>query len=342
MSDTGRMLDDTAKRLLSRHFAASKRGGDGSSAALLAELAAAGLDLVLAPEDAGGLGAGLLEASAIAHRWGYHAAPGPIVDMLLLKELAAVAGAAVPEGAALTLIEDHRIDGGAWVAPTGGLKVHAPLTAANAAAIVACVADRTGRLVLVHFDAAETEARTTMAGETVAVLDLATVRPIAVNATETRFENLLAKGALLTASAIIGATQFLLEMTIEHANTRKQFGKPLGKFQAIQNMLAGAAAEHVVAQAATRSAVAALDAGRLKPLQWRAAKIQSALAATTVSAAAHQILGAIGFTEEHILHHYSKRLWTWRDDWGREARLKRQVGDDACANADRLWPWMVD
>lgn len=342
MNDTGRMLDDTAERLLSRHFATAARGSAESADALLAELAEAGLDLVLAPEEAGGLGAGVLEASAIVHRWGYHAAPGPIVDMLLLKELAGVPGADIPEGAALALVEDHRVDGGAWTAPAGTLQARASVIGAQAAAILACIAGSDGRLVLARFDADTADTKRSMAGETVAVLDLATAKPVAVQATDMRFEDFLAKGALLTASATIGATQRLLEIAIEHANTRKQFGKPLGKFQAIQHMLAEAAAEHVVAQAATRSAVAALDAGRLKPLQWRAAKIQSALAATKVSAAAHQILGAIGFTEEHMLHHYSKRLWAWRDDWGREARLKRQVGDDACANADGLWAWMVD
>jgi acyl-CoA dehydrogenase len=342
MSDTARMLDDTAERLLSRHFATASRGSAESAAALLAEVREAGLDLILAPEDSGGLGAGILEASAIAHRWGYHAAPWPIVDMLLLKELAAVPAAEIPEGAALAVVEDHSISRGKWVAPAASLRVGASVIGETASALIACVHDQDGELALARFDPATAETKASMAGEAVAVLDLYTATPVAVHTTGLRFDELMAKGALLTASATIGATLRLLEITIEHANTRKQFGKPLGKFQAIQHMLAEAAAEHVVAQASTRSAVAALDAGRLAPLKWRAAKIQSARAATVVAAAAHQILGAIGFTEEHVLHHYSKRLWAWRDDWGREAQLKQNVGNDACANADRLWSWMVD
>lgn len=338
MSDTARLLDDTAERMLSRHFATAQRGNAEAESALLAEMVEAGLDLVLVPEDAGGLGAGVPEASAIAHRWGYHAAPGPIVEMLLSRELAALPGAGIPVGAALALVEDHRLAGDTWPAPA--LTARANVTGAKATAIVACLEGREGRLVLARYDAAA-GMKTSMAGESIALLDLR-ANPAALHETALPFEGFLAKGALLTASASIGATQRLLETAIEHANTRKQFGKPLGKFQAIQHMLAEAAAEHVVAQAATRAAVAALDAGRLKLLAWRAAKMQSALAATKVSAATHQILGAIGFTEEHMLHHYSKRLWAWRDDWGREAILRRQVGDGAVANADGLWSFMVD
>jgi acyl-CoA dehydrogenase len=155
-------------------------------------------------------------------------------------------------------------------------------------------------------------------------------------------EQLAIRGALLTAAAMVGAMARQLEITIEHANTRKQFGRPLGKFQAVQNLIAGAAAEHAVAQAALSGAVAAEDGGWGRALLWRSAKAQAGRAATIVTAAAHQVLGAIGFTEEHVLHRYSKRLWVWRDDWGRQSALEAAIGEAACADPRGLWPHIVD
>jgi acyl-CoA dehydrogenase len=341
MSDIARMLDETAERLLSRHFATAERGSEASAAALLAETKEAGLDLVLAPEAAGGLDAGTLEASAIAYRWGYHAAPGAIVDLMLLNGLSGVAGLETMSGSTIVLGEGIHVGPG-WVRPETAHIVSAPVIGGETSRLLVCAPGGEGTLVVAAFDATGAERRKSMAGEDIVLLDLAAAEPMAVHATGRDFEAFSARAALLTSSAILGATQRLLEIAIEHANTRKQFGKPLGKFQAIQNMLAEAASEHVVAQAAARAAIAAQDAGALRPLQWQSAKIQCGRAATTVAAAAHQILGAIGFTEEHVLHHYSKRLWGWRDDWGRQAGLEKQVGEAACAHAGGLWPWMVD
>jgi len=61
-----------------------------------------------------------------------------------------------------------------------------------------------------------------------------------------------------------------------------------------------------------------------------------------VAAASHQVMGAIGFTEEHILHHYTKRLWAWRDEWTRENACYVAVGQAAAAAPNGLWRHIVD
>lgn len=332
MTDTARMLDDTAERLLSRHFAAFSRESEDAAPKLVAELKEAGLDLVLAPEEAGGLQAGTLEASAIAFRWGYHAAPGAMVERLLLNQLAAPLGLESGDRHAICLEDASGRD---------ERYAYASLLD-DAKRILVCSAGQDDTLKVAVFDAANAERRKSMAGEDVLVLDLSAVAALETHKLEISFPEFRARAALLTATAILGATQRQLEIAIEHVNTRKQFGRPLAKFQAIQNLLAEAASEHVVAQAAVRSAIVEQEAGRLKPLRWQSAKVQAGRAATVVTAATHQVLGAIGFTEEHVLHHYSKRLWAWRDDFGRQSELERRIGADACANATKFWPWMVD
>jgi acyl-CoA dehydrogenase len=58
-----------------------------------------------------------------------------------------------------------------------------------------------------------------------------------------------------------------------------------------------------------------------------------------VAAACHQVHGAIGFTQEHVLHYFTRRLWSWRDEFGSEAWWNRRLGTIACSQgADAFWP----
>ena len=59
-------------------------------------------------------------------------------------------------------------------------------------------------------------------------------------------------------------------------------------------------------------------------------------------AIAHQVLGAIGFTEEHILHRFTQRLWDWRDDFGNESEWAVELGALIAENGpDELWPLLT-
>jgi alkylation response protein AidB-like acyl-CoA dehydrogenase len=73
-----------------------------------------------------------------------------------------------------------------------------------------------------------------------------------------------------------------------------------------------------------------------------AAKARAGEAAGTGAAIAHQVHGALGFTQEHELHRFTRRLWTWRDEFGAEAHWWRVVGSRAiAAGGDGLWPLLV-
>ena len=72
------------------------------------------------------------------------------------------------------------------------------------------------------------------------------------------------------------------------------------------------------------------------------AKIRVGEAAGEVAAIAHQVLGAIGFTQEHVLNRYTRRLWAWRDDFGSESVWAVKLGHLVAANgADALWPMLA-
>lgn len=134
--------------------------------------------------------------------------------------------------------------------------------------------------------------------------------------------------AVLRAAQLVGAMQRALDIAIEYANVRVQFGRPIGRFQAIQHSLAEAVGHYAAGLAATEAALAALDEpGRDRHLLTvAAAKARTSEAATHVAAVTHQVLGAIGFTREHELQLSTRRLWSWREEAGDEAFWNERLG----------------
>jgi len=113
---------------------------------------------------------------------------------------------------------------------------------------------------------------------------------------------------------------------------------PLAKFQAVQDLIARLAAESAAATAVVDAAARA--GAELRAVA--AAKIRTATAASEGTRLAHQIHGAIGVTYEHQLHNLTTRLWSWRDEFGTEARWARVLGERVAADgAPGFWEWLV-
>lgn len=143
--------------------------------------------------------------------------------------------------------------------------------------------------------------------------------------------------ALARAVQMSGCMSTILELALTYATEREQFGRSISKFQAIQHNLAVAAAEVAAAQRASDSAVAALGSERFL-VDLAAAKARVGEAAGIVAEIAHQVHGAMGFTHEHQLHHFTRRLWAWRDEYGNEAEWQQLLGSAvAKAGADQAW-----
>src|SRR5262249_28851215 len=139
-----------------------------------------------------------------------------------------------------------------------------------------------------------------------------------------------------------GALQAILARSVAYAGERVAFDRPIGKFQAIQQALARLAGEAAVAVAAAGSAADALhagtaDAARALP-EGASAQIRVGEAAAAGAAIAHQVHGAIGFSTEHALHRFTRRLWAWRDDFGSESAWAVRLGAHAVRWGDALWP----
>jgi acyl-CoA dehydrogenase len=156
-------------------------------------------------------------------------------------------------------------------------------------------------------------------------------------------EAVRAWGALLRAAQLSAAMEQALELAVEHANTRVQFGRSIGSFQAIQHSLVLAYGECAAASAAL-GAAAALSEAAPHPLAVSAAKVRCGRAGAVVARVAHQVLGAMGYTHEHALHQFTRRIWSWRDDFGSEAEWARRLGAEARRHGGRpdgLWDWIT-
>ena len=335
----GDMLRETAGRLLQAHCdTATQRLADQGTwpAALWAAIEDAGLHRALVPEEAGGFGVTVPDALSLLKVAGAHALPLPLAETMMASWLLAGAGLDIPDGP-LTLgpvRENESVtltqDGEAW--HIAGTLTRIPWARDLERMVV--LAGR--RIALVP--------RTTWTiepGENVAREPRDTVRfdgpVIAIGPAAVDAAALIAVGAAMRTQQIAGALTRLAEMTTQYAQDRVQFGRPIGKFQAVQQNLAIVAGQAAAAVAAADLAAEAVAAG-VKILPIAAGKARAGEAAGIAAGIAHQVHGAIGFTFEHNLHFLTRRLWSWRDEFGKDAVWQALLGQHmAKAGGNAVW-----
>jgi acyl-CoA dehydrogenase len=344
MSETREMLREAAERLFEKHCSADtmRRADAGEFPQVLwRALHEAGYTAALIPESAGGAGLEMPDALSLLISAGRHAVPAPLAETMLAGWLLSSAGIAVPdgpltvapvrEGDVLSAKRDGagwRIEGTAtrvpWARQCGSLAV---LVQAEGKSVVALVSVGDGAITDGHNIAGEPRDDLVFSG---AKSQQAGVSPLSASA-------LRALGAVMRSAQMAGALQGVLETSVQYASERVQFGRPIGRFQAIQQNLAVLAGQAAAAMAAAEAAIEAAARDLDSPAV-AAAKIRAGEAAGLGASIAHQVHGAIGFTQEHRLHYLTRRLWSWRDEFGNESYWARRLGGSvAAAGADRLW-----
>ncbi|MFL5270068.1 MAG: acyl-CoA dehydrogenase family protein [Stellaceae bacterium] len=283
---------------------------------------------------------GMAEAVTVLRAAGHHAAPIPLAETMLARWLCATCGVEAPAGA-LTIgpvepgdrldIAEAAMSGHAGYIPWGCAAAAVVLIAGNKLLVVEQKAANftPGRNLAGeprdHLDAVEPGGRSSpLPG----AIDIGLVQ---------RF------GALFRAAQMAGAMEAALAMSTRYANDRVQFGRPIAKFQAIQQQLVLLAEQAAAATVAVESAAIAVAADRPSSvLAVAAAKIRAGEAAGEAAEIAHQVHGAIGFTHEHSLHRLTRRLWSWRDEFGTESHWSRELGREVmAAGPDALWPMIT-
>jgi len=347
MSEMRNDLLKTVDRIFEEHCPRAVRESAEAGewpAALWQALEEVGLTRAVLPEEAGGSGLDFDDAMVALRRSAYHAAPVPLAETMLAGRLLAAAGMAVPSGA-LTVAPAHRDDRfvlmqGASAVTLSGRARRVPWGNLCAHAVVAGELEGKGVLGLVATAGAARSVEKNLAGEPRALLEFDAVPLVACMALDDARTRLEAEGALLRSVQMAGALERTLEYSLQYANERVQFGRPIAKFQAVQHMLAQLAGQVAAASAAVDAAV---EASSLAPEEFAVAvaKSRAGEAAGKGAEIAHQVHGAMGYTREHNLHYGTRRLWSWRDEFGNEtywqSRLGRAVAEQG---ADALWPML--
>lgn len=344
MDETRELIREAAERLFEKHCnAETMRKADGGELpqGLWQALTDAGYTGALVPESAGGTGLEMADALSLLVCAGRHAVPAPLAETMLAGWLLASAGIALPQGP-LTVApvrEGDTVtasrDGGGWRLAGNASRV--PWASRSAALVVLAQCEGKNVVALVAPGDCRIAAGSNVAGEPRDDVDFSGVRSEQGAYSTLDAAAMCALGAVMRSAQIAGAMQRILEVSVQYASERVQFGRPIGRFQAIQQNLAVLAGQAAAATAAAEAAIEAI-AGNANSLAIAAAKIRTGEAAGIGAAIAHQVHGAIGFTQEYHLHYSTRRLWSWRDEFGNEAYWARRLGGEvAAAGAGRLW-----
>jgi acyl-CoA dehydrogenase len=285
------------------------------------EIEEMGLPLIAVPEDQGGVGGTLADMLALLRVAGAHAVPVPLAETALANLLIAAAGGEPAPGPVTLALGPLLLSGGR----VSGKVERVPF---------ACVADRFVTVVgstvaIVARDTVEIEDTPSHAGEPYGRVTFDNAASAFSAAGPVRAERALELAALMRAMQMAGAADKVLATAVEYCKQRVQFGRPISTFQAIQQMLAELASCVAATIASAEAAARDADEGGLADggsFSIAAAKSQASEFAQRIAATAHQSMGAMGFTHEHILHHYTRRLWVWRRDFGSETFWGAKIG----------------
>lgn len=333
-----RMLEETLARLFAARRDMAGRHADaaseiGFSREIWAELADLGAIGALLPPEAGGYCGSGFDIAAVFEQVGAALAPEPFLPALLAGRLLADLGAddlcaALIEGrlrvsvalgepgarhdmGRVTLRAAPGPEGGALLsgrrrwAPHGGsaelllvpaleaegLSVFALRPGAAGATVQAHPAHDGGRLASVALEGA------------------AAARIGAPGAADAALERAIALGVLALCAEAVGAMERTLALVVEHLRTRRQFGRPIGEFQALRHRVADLGISLEQARSAVVNAAAAAERGRReREMAVSAAKAVVGRAGALFSEEAVQMHGGMGMCWEHPAAHYAKRL----------------------------------
>lgn len=293
---------------------AIEQGAD--TAALWQTLLESGFADCLLPESDGGAGLPLSDLAPVLYVLGRHAMPLPLAQTLFARVLLNAHGVNVPakpialasfdDDSTATLVADAR-HAGWFLVQTGTRCVLLPASAAGA--------EPTGA----HADLTVRLPRPDAKADTAFELPAGSLRTI---------------GACLHAAQMAGALSQVMDMTLQYANDRLQFGRAIGKFQAIQHQI-GEMAEHVAAARLAAQIACQGPGSTPDPVRAAIGKLRASDAVTPVAAIAHAVHGAIGITEEFDLQLYTRRLHAWRVADGSERWWSRVLGELVCAEPSR-------
>lgn len=289
---------------------------------------------VAVSEEEGGAGGDIEDLLALYELVGKYAAPVPFIEHTLANFLLQYVGAKGNEQlttysvtAPLTLADNTL---------QGTLKHVAWAKYAEQLVALAKEGEQT-YLVVVNVADAQRIDSTNLAAEPRATLVFEKVKAFPKYALTTEQQTQLTK--FVTAASVskmLGALTTAFHLSVQFSKEREQFGRPIHRFQLVQQHLAILAGEETLMAVATAN-MQALLAENKERNEVAYARLRMDEASRIVATSAHQVHAAIGVTHEHRLHQFTRRLWAWRDEDFTASYWKKQLAKDALTSKLDLW-----
>ncbi len=285
----------------------------GDAAALWAAIDSSGFADALVPEAQGGSGLPLGEVLGVMALCGHFTLPVPLAETMVARSMLASSGLHDQARGRITLAQGHVLNDGCLVCAGVQLgRVSDAVLVSNA---------RHSWLLLTQ-DAQRSPASFVLDADLKwSAQHVAATQPLAQHH-DTRLWL-----ACINAAQLSGALLAVFNKTLQYANDRVQFGKAIGKFQAIQHQLS-VMAEHSFAANMAAQLGCASDTATPDPVRVAVAKARTSEAALEVAGLSHSIHGAIGFTQEFDLQLFTRRLHAWRQSGGSESYWHTVLGEE--------------
>jgi acyl-CoA dehydrogenase len=309
-----------------------------------------GITSISIPEENQGSGGSLGDALSVLQAAGRFAAPIPLADTLLSKWVLSSCNLPFPDGPLAIVMPTSTASVKFTYSPAGwdiSAAANKVSWARFAKAIVVLgYCEDSLVAALLHPDLVTINNGKNLAGESLdevifnhVVVGIENVKTMPSHMDESAISTV---AALMRVALMSGALERVLELSVSYANERKQFGRSIGRFQAVQQQLAILAGEVTAAGVAANMAISESEE-EASWLSTALAKITLGQAISVAAPIAHQIHGAIGFTDEHALQQYTRRLWGWREEFGNETTWAVSVGKKILAlGSESLWPLITN
>lgn len=302
-----------------------------------------GIPIVAISEENGGAGGDLDDLLNIVRLTGKYAAPIPLAETTLANYLLERSNLQVVEGPTTYMLSADQ----AYTLTDGkltGEAVHVPWARHAYRFVTLATSDDGMHLVEIELSKADITQGANLASEprdTVAFQDA----PVTQASAPLSFDELRMMTTLETAfrlALMTGAIDKINDLTIQYTNEREQFGRPIHRFQLVQQHIVHLAGETAIALAAFNNVTDALLTNpNGNEVAYARLRLEEAI--QTVATIAHQVHAAIGTTHEHSLHQYTRRLWSWRDEGTSTAYWSDVVATQLLEQSgDSLWAYLTN
>ena len=285
----------------------------------------------------------LATIAAVFVEMGRALAATPLLELTTARDAALLVGGAAGKGLADAIGEGESLVVPVFPAPEWGASLSFDGGTLSGAALAVDHADHADRL-LVHAGGAESALVVVEVGPHIRVDEMPNIGDhpmfsVTFDAAPVADSGVLARGNdadhavataeqrrdVLRAAQLYGAGLQLLDMTVQYAGERHQFGGPIGRFQAVQYLCTDLAIAAHLTSAHARSAAAALDSGNDPQPHIGLLRRQAAKAALEIVHSAHEVHAGIAYMVESNVHLFTSAAKRWQYDFGSAARNNTEI-----------------